>query len=308
MSETPLTCPRCQTTLRQHAFGAVVVDGCDTCGGLWFDTDELAQLAKGGQETVVAAETVFAPPEPVADTVASKGLCPRCQVALYPFQFEHTPEVTLDACSSCRGIWMDDQELAAIGRRLAPAQPQAAPAQPQTVRQKARQAQCFLRRVPCGKCGEENPEGAVTCWACGAAMGRRKTGKLCPRCDGRLDYISAEDLQIVPPPHVDHCPDCGGIWIERTCLSPLMDVDLQDLTRWEEHLATHVRGALETREAEILCPVCQLLLDEHPYAREQHVRIDQCGCCRGTWLDGGELALIKRISVEQDVWGRPNDL
>jgi uncharacterized protein len=307
-----LTCPRCLVPLREHSLGSVTIDGCETCGGLWFDTDELSRLAQGGQATVVAAEGVFDPPHPAADLLPVKGLCPRCQVPLYAFQFEHTPGVTLDACPTCRGVWIDDGELEAIGRRLAPTQPAAAPQtteRPVSVRQKARRALQFIRRVPCSKCGEENPDNTLVCWACGAPMSRRKTHKLCPRCDNNLDYVTADDLEIHPPPFLDHCPDCGGIWIQRESLSPLIDVDIKHLKRWEEHLMAHVRGALATKEDQpILCPVCQVALEEHPYARDESVLIDQCRTCLGVWLDSGELVLIKRVSLEQDVWGRSDDL
>jgi len=309
MSDTTLTCPRCQVVLREHALGPVVVDGCDACGGLWFDTDELTKLARGGQEVVVAAEGVFAPPDPVADLMPAKGLCPRCQVPLYAFEFAHTPGVVLDACPQCRGVWIDDGELESIGRRLAPKQAAATPEAPRpSVRRRARQAVTFMHRVPCGKCGEENPEAALVCWACGATMSQRKSGRLCPRCDGRLDYIEADDLQIIPPPGLDHCPDCGGIWIQRQDLSPLIDLDIKILRRWEGELATHVRGPMSTREGEIICPVCHVVLDEHPYARDDSVRVDQCQCCLGLWLDSGELVLIKRISADQDVWSHSDDV
>ncbi|MBU0607968.1 MAG: zf-TFIIB domain-containing protein [Armatimonadetes bacterium] len=305
MSDTTLTCPRCQVALREHALGPVVVDGCDACGGLWFDTDELTKLARGGQEVVVAAEGVFAPPEPVADLMPAKGLCPRCQVPLYAFEFAHTPGVTLDACAECRGVWIDDGELESIGRRLAPKQQAPGPAAPRrSVRQRARQAAAFLHRVPCGKCGEENPESAHVCWACGATMTQHTSGRLCPRCDSGLDHIEADELQIVPPPALDHCPSCGGIWIQRENLSPLINVDLKVLKRWGDVLAAKVHGGTETRAADIICPVCQVVLDEHPYARDDSVRVDQCQCCLGLWLDSGELVLIKRVSVDQDVWSR----
>jgi Zn-finger nucleic acid-binding protein len=308
MSDALLTCPRCQVVLREHTLGSVVVDGCDACGGLWFDTDELARLARGGQETVVAAEGAFAPPAPLPDTMPLKGLCPRCRVPLYAFEYAHTPGVTLDACPDCRGVWIDDGELEAIGRRLAPKAPAApAAATRPSVRCRARRAAAFMRRVPCARCGEENPEGAHVCWACGATMAQQQSGRLCPRCDGRLDYIEAEELQIVPPPALDHCPDCGGIWIQRASLTPLIGLDLKLLRRWESVLAAQVRGVSATREAEIICPVCHVPLDEHPYARDDSVRVDQCHACLGLWLDSGELVLIKRISAEQDVWSHSDD-
>jgi uncharacterized protein len=307
MSDANLICPRCQVPLRAHDLGPVSIDGCDTCGGLWFDTDELSRLAKGGQETVVAAEAVFAPPQPASDTIGAKGLCPRCQVPLYAFEFAHTPGVTLDACATCRGVWIDDGELEALGRRLAPTEP-AATDKAASVRQKARQAVALLHRVPCPKCGEENPESAVNCWACGQRMGHVHSGRFCPRCDNRLEYITAEDLEIHPPPYLDHCPDCGGIWIQRDTLSPLMELSVEALKNWEARLSARLRGTLDTRETEIICPSCQIVLAERPYARDSSVFIDACRNCLGVWLDSGELVLIKQVSMQQDVWAKPTDL
>jgi uncharacterized protein len=300
------TCPRCATGLSPYRFGPVAVDACDSCGGVWFDAGELSQLAQGGRDAVDAAETLIEPPEAVAGSAVSAGQCPKCQVPLYQFEFKHTPGVTLDACPTCQGIWVDDRELAAIAQRLAPAAP-AAPA-PRSLRHKVRQASSFLQRVPCAKCQEENVAGSLVCWACGATMAGRKSGKLCPRCDAPLRYVTAEDLEIHPRPHVDHCPDCGGIWIELKCLTILMELDTQTLKHWEFRLSAEARGALDTHESDIICPACQVVLDERPYARDTEVRIDRCLSCRGTWLDSGELPLIKRISIQQDVWARSDDL
>lgn len=296
-----LTCPRCQGVLRQHVFGAVTVDGCEACGGLWFDTSELAHLARGGQETVVAAEEVFAPPLPTAQNAQAEGQCPRCHVELYAFQFEHTPEVTLDACPQCRGVWIDDGELAAIGRRLAPAQ--GAAEEPRSIRRSVRQAVGFMQRVKCERCGEENPQSARVCWACGATIGYAKSGRMCPRCDGALDYISAEDLEIRPPPYLDHCPHCGGLWVQADSLSRLMELTVEVLKDYEQRLSCRCHGATETKEGDIICPTCQAVLRERPYAGDYGAMIDHCRDCAGTWLDGGELAMIKRISIRQDLWG-----
>ena len=100
--------------------GEIVVDGCDACGGLWFDADELSRLAKAGRGQVAQAEEVFEPPLQTL-RVELERHCPRCDVALYEFEFRHTPGVKLDACPKCKGIWVDDQELEALAQRPLPA-------------------------------------------------------------------------------------------------------------------------------------------------------------------------------------------
>ena len=52
----------------------------------------------------------------------------------------------------------------------------------------------------------------------------------------------------------------------------------------------------------LLCPLCQISLEERLFGERSDVYVDRCTACRGTWLDRGELVLVKRVSVEQDVW------
>lgn len=42
-------CPRCDRTLTAFTVADVNVDGCNGCGGVWFDADELAQLAQAAK-------------------------------------------------------------------------------------------------------------------------------------------------------------------------------------------------------------------------------------------------------------------
>lgn len=304
-SAARLSCPRCPAPLQQHAFGPVVVDGCDQCGGLWFDPHELAQLAAGGREAVLAAEAVFPPPGLAATPADQAGMCPKCQVALYEFQFPHTPEVTLDACPQCRGIWVDDRELEAIARRLAPTTAPAPPAAPgprPPLRQRARQVASFIQRVPCPKCGELNYREARSCWACAETLVPRGS-KLCPRCDNSLRYLTAEDLMLDPVPHLEHCAGCGGLWVEHGPLAQLLGLEIRLLQRWQDLLAAEVAGGAGDRKTQIICPSCQLVLSDRPYAEDDSVHVDHCVACRGTWLDNGELTLIKRVSIAKDVWG-----
>lgn len=104
--------------LKEQTVGSLTIDGCDQCGGVWFDANELGALATTGQTAVGWAEQLFEPGG-IAETVEGEGvLCPKCGVALYGFEFKHTPGVRLDACPECKGIWVDDRELEAISARM----------------------------------------------------------------------------------------------------------------------------------------------------------------------------------------------
>jgi len=278
-----------------------MLDGCDSCGGLWFDQDELAQLGRAGGDVLATAEVTFEPSLAPAGGVRGAMSCPRCSVALFPFEFRHTPGVTLDACPKCRGIWVDDQELAAIGRRTTPS---AASAASPTVRETARRGAGFLLRVTCPSCQEDNPSDALVCWACGGVL-QRRGGLLCPRCDGSLalTYPDTTGLDVGTNLCLEHCGGCGGVWADRASLTLLMDLPVSWLASWQDRLSGLGRSAGIAHHERLLCPVCQVILDERAYSPDAAVYVDRCRRCRGTWLDTGELVLVRQVSIEQDVWG-----
>ena len=41
-----MQCPRCDGSLKESKFEEVLIDTCDTCGGVWLDSGELEQLTK----------------------------------------------------------------------------------------------------------------------------------------------------------------------------------------------------------------------------------------------------------------------
>lgn len=293
-------CPRCGEALRAQQFGAVAVDGCDSCGGLWFDANELAQLAKGG--AMNEAETAFAPP--VGESPDSLGdmRCPRCNVALYEFEFPHTPGVKLNACSACKGVFVDDRELAGIAQRTGRPKPESTVRT--TTRVRARVAVTFIQQRACPRCGEQNPVSALVCWACSAELQSRQTMVLCPRCDSHLEHRVGDTswLEMEGDPEVDHCVGCGGIWIEAGGLSLLMMVPADWLDRWSAQLAELSRSEGPARQQDIVCPACQVRMEERAYGSGGDIHVDRCGACEGMWLDSGELILVRRISVQEDVW------
>src|SRR5262245_6555551 len=102
-------CPRCGTGLEETEVGALRVDGCNGCGGVWFDNKELGAIAQSQSAELKALEERFLPGAAV--TVAGEMNCPVCEVLLFEFEFKHSPGIKLDACPQCRGIWADEGEL-----------------------------------------------------------------------------------------------------------------------------------------------------------------------------------------------------
>jgi Transcription factor zinc-finger len=41
-----MSCPRCDGSLSENQFEAVLIDTCENCGGIWLDSGELEQLLK----------------------------------------------------------------------------------------------------------------------------------------------------------------------------------------------------------------------------------------------------------------------
>ena len=93
------------------------VDGCAGCGGIWFDYQELNALTRDPAVALTEVESAF---HQATSGALPQGdnRCPGCEAKLYGFSFPHTPDITLDACPLCKGIWVDDGELQKIADRV----------------------------------------------------------------------------------------------------------------------------------------------------------------------------------------------
>jgi Zn-finger nucleic acid-binding protein len=106
----------------------LMLDYCDKCGGMWFESGEVRQLR-------------FCPPEVLSSLISMKKQlyavecescgnlmtrnagecpacgkdnaisCPRCDTELERVQGE---KFTLDVCENCRGVWFDNIDLSAV--------------------------------------------------------------------------------------------------------------------------------------------------------------------------------------------------
>lgn len=105
-----MNCPRCETSFGSRTIGDVQVDECSTCGGLWFDADELRR-AKDETDSDLAwmdfelwrhADRFRVSERPVE--------CPRCQSTMVAIEYD-TTGVEVDFCTECRAVWLDAGEL-----------------------------------------------------------------------------------------------------------------------------------------------------------------------------------------------------
>jgi Zn-finger nucleic acid-binding protein len=105
-----LLCPTCKEHMRSRSMSNFQVDECPLCDGLWFDDQEPEKMVC----TAAAPQYFF---EPIAFDDSRKVVpegqrrCPRCETVMDVFSVR---EVSVDVCTSCRGMWLDRRELQKI--------------------------------------------------------------------------------------------------------------------------------------------------------------------------------------------------
>jgi len=101
----------------------------------------------------------------------------------------------------------------------------------------------------------------------------------CPVCKNAMITLELEDVEI------DHCLDCGGIWLDAGELELLLDEP------------DKAKGLLESftvdsKSAEVKrkCPICDKKMQKVIVGdSEPTLLIDKCRRGDGLWFDSGEL-------------------
>jgi uncharacterized protein len=117
-----LSCPKCKgRKLTPVSIDGTEVDRCAECGGVWFDKGELGEALRHGGG---ALAPLTAPPAhehsagPCADHADDpdrrRGRCPRHAKVMIQTESLRVPDLTLETCPSCRGIWLDGGELSRL--------------------------------------------------------------------------------------------------------------------------------------------------------------------------------------------------
>lgn len=109
----------------------------------------------------------------------------------------------------------------------------------------------------------------------------------CPKCDDHgLTRLTVGEIEV------DHCTDCGGLWLDQSELPRLLALD-----RAEVKSLLGRRGNPGFNSTRGDCPRCATPLLRVNSAAQREVTLDKCAGCGGVWLDGGEL---KRLMADDE--------
>ncbi|MGE0708958.1 MAG: zf-TFIIB domain-containing protein [Planctomycetota bacterium] len=108
-----MNCPKCETELQAVTIHEVEVDRCPHCSGVWLDRSEFGRLVKLDKDEL--APLLRGSPDEELDARAGK--CPRDGDALLRARSALRPEVVLDYCGTCQGVWLDAGELGRLRER-----------------------------------------------------------------------------------------------------------------------------------------------------------------------------------------------
>jgi len=113
----------CNKDLKTITYENQRVDVCRSCGGVWFDKEELLNvvdglLSKNLIETESIKEAYGKRAVASEDIDKFRRYCPRCKVELEVFNYSYDSNVFLDRCPICLGVWADRKELESVGKYL----------------------------------------------------------------------------------------------------------------------------------------------------------------------------------------------
>ena len=110
-----MICPACQHTLKLFQVTGIKVHACEgSCGGLWFEKNEIKKLVD--RNPAAGAELLYV--ERAAGVHTFRDIqhpCPHCKhTLLYRHCFNRKFYYEVDQCAKCAGFWLDAGALALL--------------------------------------------------------------------------------------------------------------------------------------------------------------------------------------------------
>ena len=84
------------------------VDQCFSCNGIWFDGNELEKYL---EYDLVILKSPPINPGQFRELNEKEGNCPRCDIKMDKEPAMSNPDITIDKCRQCDGIWLDCSEI-----------------------------------------------------------------------------------------------------------------------------------------------------------------------------------------------------
>ena len=113
----------------------------------------------------------------------------------------------------------------------------------------------------------------------------------CPVCKTAMITLELSDVEI------DHCLDCGGIWLDSGELEMLLD----DPAKASQMLESFIEES-DHSERVRKCPICLKSMVKVSAAGEKPaILLDKCKKGHGLWFDAGELeAICTSAKLDED--------
>ena len=142
-------------------------------------------------------------------------------------------------------------------------------------------------RAPCPSCGHVVKSRMIRCVYCGAtlAAAHHQPRRACPRCDRGLIVVSAHWLSI------DRCDKCGGEFYDVNEVDAQLDLDREGRRWLESHMQPAPHDGAGGRA--LVCPGCRAAMNTFRVPGQHPVTIDVCPRCEGTWVDAGEVEMLR---------------
>jgi len=102
---------------------------------------------------------------------------------------------------------------------------------------------------------------------------------ICPKCKKPVVVLELQQVEI------DHCPSCGGIWLDNGELELLLGKEKLPEDSFTSPGKTDAGG-----EKRIRCPICRRKMEKLIY--DKRVLLDVCRRGHGLWFDRDELAAV----------------
>lgn len=104
----------------------------------------------------------------------------------------------------------------------------------------------------------------------------------CPLCKSAMIILELQQVEV------DHCTDCGGIWLDAGELE-LLFADVQQA----KQLVSSFHHEPGVKEKVRSCPICLKKMQKiHAGSKDKPVIIDRCPKGHGLWFDRGELPQV----------------